>query len=301
MKRFYLALCCTVLSWGILLAQDTETAADSNKIWTLSGSANFNFSNVQLSNWAGGGDNTLALGSVFDLSAVRETDKSKWTNTFNLAYGIARVGGDGNLFRKTDDQLILGSAYNYKLSPRWSLATGAELRTQVAPGYTFTTNADGNEVRDQVQSEFFAPAFLNLNLGLNYSIKHFSVTISPISNKLTFVLDDSLSDAGAFGVDPGDKIRSEIGATVNAATEFELFKNVSFKSGLLLFMNYETPDLIDVDWTTLLVFKVNKYITTSFGTRLIYDHDVRVTQDDGTQKLGIQYKQSLNVNVGLKF
>ncbi|NJO01265.1 MAG: hypothetical protein HC880_05825 [Bacteroidia bacterium] len=181
------------------------------------------------------------------------------------------------------------------------MATGLELRTQMAPGYTFAQDADGNETRDKLLSEFFAPAFLNATLGISYQNKILKVTLSPVSNKLTFVLNDSLSQVGAFGVDPGKKVRSELGPTFTANLEWEPIKNITLISRLLLFANYETLDRIDTDWESLLVFKVNEYITTSFGTRLIYDHDILIQQDDGTSRQAVQYRQSLNINVNFKF
>ncbi|MCK7540534.1 MAG: hypothetical protein MZV63_61400 [Marinilabiliales bacterium] len=40
----------------------------------------------------------------------------------------------------------------------------------------------------------------------------FTLFLSPLTSKNTFVNDDLLSAAGAFGVEPGKKFRSELGA-----------------------------------------------------------------------------------------
>ncbi len=292
--------CCIVAPFQYLRAQEAEE--DTTRLWTYTGAGSLGFSNVVLSNWAGGGENSISLSTLLDFKATRQTDQSKWANYFNFNFGIARVGGDENLFKKTNDQIILGTAYDYNLAKNWSATAGLEVRTQIAPGYTFARDSSGNEIEDQLISEFFAPGYLYTNLGITYKNKLLSVTLSPASNKLTFVLNDSLSEAGAFGVDPGDKVRSEVGATLNGVFEFSPIENITFKTTLLLFSNYaNNPQNIDVDWTTLLVFKVNKFFDASFGTRLIYDDDILIEQEDGTSKQAVQYSQVLSINVGYKF
>jgi hypothetical protein len=48
--------------------------------------------------------------------------------------------------------------------------------------------------------------------------------------------------------------------------------------------------------------KVNKYITTSFGTQLIYDEDVLITDENGkTSNSKIQFKHVLNIGIGITF
>lgn len=285
----------------ILIHKQGFSQTDTTSLWKKSGSVSLSFSNVGLENWAGGGDNSISSGTIIDLKAVRNTSKSTWENTFNFAYGIARVGDSQNLFKKTDDNLVIGTKYGYKLADKWSLSAGLGLRTQVAPGYTYAEDTLGKEFEDQLISKFLAPGYINANLGVTYQNKIFFVTLSPISNKLTLVMDDSLSNAGAFGVDPGSNIRSELGMNFQAGVELAPMENVNFKSNVNLFANYENLNLIDVNWETLLVFKVNKYINTSFGTQLIYDHDILIAQKDGNSKQAVQFKHVLNINVGIQF
>lgn len=280
------------------LGQETQ----NDSLWSHKGTININFSNVGLSDWAAGGESSIALGGIIDAHLTRNSEQSSWDNYVNLAYGITRVGGSGRLFKKTDDQLLLGSKYAYKFNnPKWSLSAGFELRTQTQPGFEYAVDTLGNEFENQIISEFFAPAFLNLNLGIQYKDKYADLTLAPTASKVTFVLHDSLANAGAFGVEAGKNIRTEFGANFNGKLEFPIAENISFKTILNLFTNYETLDLIDVNWSTLLSMKVNKYITTTFGTELIYDHDILIPQADGTSKQAVQFKHVLNVNVGIAF
>lgn len=292
-----------LLSHFVLLAQDkTGFETDTTKIWTKGGAVSLSFANVGLSNWAAGGQNTISAGLLLDLNAKRETKKSIWENALRFQFGMARVGDSDNLFKKTDDLLILTSKYGYKFNnPRWSVFASLDFRTQIADGYTFKIDSTGKEVEDQRISRFLAPGYLMLATGIQYKHKGLTVGLSPLTAKLTFVTDEELSNAGAFGVKPGENMRSELGWSLGATWEYSPMKNVDFKTTLGLFSNYETPDLIDVNWETLLVLKVNKYLNTSFGTSLIYDHDVLIGQSDGTAKRAIQFKHVLNVNVGFTF
>ena len=300
-KYFIVAVCLLCFLSYRSKAQDFP--ADSVRK-TSNGSFTFNFSNVGLENWAGGGQNAISVGGIIDLKSKRESARTIWQNNFNLAVGAAQIGGKGNLFKKTDDQLIASTQYGYKLTSVWSLGIGAEIRTQVLAGYTFYRDAQGNEKRGQVISNFLSPGYLNTNVfGVSYNTKHIVATFSPTFGKITTVLDDSLSQAGAFGVDKGKKLRVEIGMNLNLKLDYDLATNVNFKTGVNLFSSYDPYFVkrIDVNWETLLTLKVNKYISTTFGTQLIYDHDILIKQKDNTSIQAVQFKHVLNVNFSYKF
>ena len=62
--------------------------------------------------------------------------------------------------------------------------------------------------------------------------------MSPFSGRFTFVLDQALSDSGAFGVTRGENIRGEFGPYVRADMNKELSKNINLSSTLELFTDY---------------------------------------------------------------
>ena len=85
-------------------------------------------------------------------------------------------------------------------------------------------------------------------------------------------------------------------------------ENVVFQTKLDLFSNYlNKPQNIDVSWETLLSMKVNKFISATLSTHLLYDDDIKIavdTDDDGvTDKTGprIQFKEVLAVGFSLIF
>jgi len=79
-------------------------------------------------------------------------------------------------------------------------------------------------------------------------VEYFSVLISPIGSRVTIVSDEKLSDAGAFGVTPGETALVQVGASVNAIFKKDIFKNINLMSKLDLFSDYKkNPENIIVN------------------------------------------------------
>lgn len=276
-------------------AQAQQNATDTvapipPQYWQYNGSLGLNLTQVSLENWAGGGQSSISIGSIVNLSADYAKGSSIWENRLDIAYGLIRQGDDEeDIFRKTDDLVNILSKYSHHLQENFYVSAMMDFRTQMDKGYEF------NEVNGEIQrrriSDFMAPGFLVSSLGFTYKKeKELSLTLAPFTGKLTFVFDERLSDAGAFGVEPGSAIRSEVGALLRAVFQKDVFTNVNYRSSLNLFGNYETFSHIDVNWENTLVLKANKYINSTVSTQLIYDHDV-------IQK--IQWRSIINVGLQL--
>ena len=177
----------------------------------------------------------------------------------------------------------------------------------MTPGYKY----DDPNPKEKI-SNLFAPAYLLLALGLDYKpTDHFSAFIAPLTGKLTIVTDKDLYEAGAFGVKPGEKILSEFGGYLRAIytnNDFknDFLKNVTFTSKIDLFSNYlKNPQNIVVNWETLIAFKVNKYISASINTQLIYDDKIKipVIRNGELTSVGslVQFKEILGVGFSYKF
>ena len=73
--------------------------------------------------------------------------------------------------------------------------------------------------------------------------QYYNAFVSPLKGKMTFVLDDELSQKGAFGVDPGKNLRTELSGYIRlgfARTNFKegFLKNFTIASKLDLFSSY---------------------------------------------------------------
>ena len=113
-----------------------------------------------------------------------------------------------------------------------------------------------------------------------------------------------------FGVDTNSTLRNELGGLFMAKYQKDVMKNINLKTQLTLFSNYmESPQNIDVLWDVLISMKINKYISTTISTTLIYDHDILLpmtaTEENGNETSfsgrRVQFKEVLNIGFNYKF
>lgn len=285
---------------------------DSIKNWKFGGVISFNGQQVSLTNWAAGGTNSISFGGILSGYARYKKGKSTWDNSIDLGYGIIKQGSNKNWW-KTDDKIQITSKYGRQAFKKWYYTALGDFKTQFANGYSYPN--------DSVYiSRFMAPGYLVLALGLDYKPNNnFSLFIAPATGKFTFVNDDNLARAGAYGVQKeiidastGLKTqnyltsRSELGAYLKMQYQTKVMDNITFQTMVELFSNYlHNPENIDVNWTTLTTFKVNKFISATLTTQLIYDDDINLTRTIGDKKgtIGpdVQFKQVLGVGFNYKF
>lgn len=288
-------------------------AADTIRNWKFGGVVSFNGQQVSLTNWASGGTNSLSFGGIISLYARYKKGKDTWDNSIDLGYGVIRQG-ESKVWWKTDDKIQLTSKYGRQAFKKWYYTALGDFKTQFANGYNYPN--------DSVYiSKFMAPAYGILALGFDYKPNDkFSLFIAPATGKFTIVNDDSLARHGAYGVqeeirDPynGGKVvqpykthREELGAYLKMQFQTKVMENITFQTMLELFDNYlYKPENIDVNWTTLTTLKVNKFISATLTTQLIYDNDIQLIRTVGDRKgtVGpdVQFKQVLGVGFSYKF
>lgn len=278
-------------------------SVDTIQGWKYGGVFSLNLAQASLTNWAAGGQNSFALNSLFSAFANLKSNKSVWVNSLDLGYGILKEGSSG--YKKTDDKFDFLSKYGYEAFKNVYYAGLLNFRTQMAPGYKYP------DVTNKI-SDLFSPAYLLVALGIDYKPSdYFSAFIAPIAGKMTFVADETLSAAGAFGVTPGKTTLTEFGGYLRAIytrNDFksEFLKNVTFTSKVDLFSNYgKNPQNIAVNWETLIAFKVNKFLSANVNTQLVYDDKIKipVTRNGIDTSIGslIQFKEILGVGFSYNF
>ncbi|MBL7983876.1 MAG: DUF3078 domain-containing protein [Flavobacteriales bacterium] len=326
MNRFS-ALLLTAMPVMSAVAQDATkviresaplSAADSTgKIWTRGATLNVNITQVSLTNWSAGGNNSLGGIVLFNGFANRHKGKHVWDNSLIMAFGGQlqsqqgySLTDDQAVVLKTDDRIELNSKWGRELKKPWYLSALGQFKTQ------FTEGFDANNTRI---SNLFAPAYLILAVGVDYRPNdNFSVFISPAAMKLTVVNDKSLyggstdPDLRVFGVKNGSTTEVEVGGYLRATYTKEIAKNFTFLTRGDLYSNYlRNPQNIDVSWETLWTLKVNSWFGASLNTLLLYDHDIDVPRlksvDVGgvTTKVvdpgpGTQFKQTLGIGLTFK-
>ena len=318
MKKIFFAI-VLIATTGGLFAQTTEAekslktqSKDTLDGWKTGGIASLNLTQVNLTNWSAGGENSLSINGILSLFANLKKGNSTWDNSLDLSYGLLQQG-DAPV-RKTDDKIDFTSKYGQKAFKNWYYAGLVNFKSQMTAGYNYPD--DSTEI-----SNFMAPGYVLGAIGMDYKPNEvFSLFVSPITMKMTIVNDQNLADAGAFGVDAAEyddlgnitkkglTLRSEYGGYLRALLKKDVMKNINLQTKLELFTNYsEEPTHVDVNWEVLIAMKVNKFISATISTQLIYDHDIDIAVDRNSDGIldGVgprtQFKEVLGVGVSFKF
>jgi hypothetical protein len=312
MQRFrflflFLFCFCTLSSFAqlepVVAPNDTlSPQIPKDTSWRYKGVIQLNVNQLSLSNWQGGGQNTLAGASFLKLQATYKRGKNTWDNRLDAGYGLIRQGDKNVDFQKSDDALELMSKYSHNLRKALDLAALLDFNTTIMPGYKYGKDSAGNPVRQEKLSRFMAPGYLISSLGLEYKPSDaIFVMFAPISGKFTFLQDTFLSNRGEYGVPVGKQFRAEFGANLKSIVKLKLMKNVNLMNDLSLFGNYKTLDRIDVDNLTDLLLTVNDIITAKVSLHMIYDDDIKIQQADGHIGPALQLKELISVGIQYAF
>jgi hypothetical protein len=282
---------------------DTTKYAKKPNWWKKENILGLDISEAAFSNWNKGGNNSIA--GLLKVAFRRSYNNLHllWNNEIIARYGLNKQQDQG--LRKTDDKLVINSTFGYRKDTISHLYYSVKFNfnTQFTNGFNYPDTS--NPI-----SRFFAPASLLFGTGIQYELKKydFSVYLSPITLKSTFVLDDKLSNEGAFGITPGKKSKNESGILLQSQWETEVLQSVTMTNRLSLYSDYiRNFGNVDVDWELNFDLTVNKNIKTNIGAQLIYDDDTKLKEDingDGNlETLGprIQLMQLLSIGVTFKF
>jgi hypothetical protein len=283
-------------------APTTDTLLQVSK-----GEFNIHFSQVQLSNWAAGGQSNISLLTKFDQNWNNDRGRFGWDSELHLAFGLLHRPED-RVIIKTDDRIEWSTKLGYHTTESGFVTFMAHFRSQFAPGYAME---NGIPVRDILNSNFLAPGYGVLAGGMDYKTPKggLALFLAPITIKSTWVLDDSLSAAGAFGVEPGKRSRYEMGGYLKLNFKKDFSEEISYAVRLDLFSNFlDNPQNIDVYSDHVLLLKVNPWLSTSISATLIYDDDIQLTKNPEVIEgvlvpnigPGLQLKQVLSVGLSIQ-
>lgn len=282
---------------------------DSISNWEKKNAVGFDISQIAFMNWSAGGNTSISGLLKGDFSRKYSNQNIKWLNELILRYGVNKQ--DGVELRKTDDAFQLNSTFGYRKDTvsNWYHSAKFNFNTQFTNGYSYPNT-------DKAISKPFAPAYLFLGIGAEYvnKEKKYSLYLSPLTQKTTMVLDQTLADQGSFGVDKatydangnliskGKKSKNELGALVSGIHKNEVYKNITLENKLSLYSDYiNNFGNIDVDWQMSVDLTVNEYVRANIGSHLLYDDDIKAKEEiDGKQvTLGpkVQLKQLLGVGL----
>jgi len=291
----------------------TTSVPDTVSYWERTNVVGLDLNQAAFVNWSVGGNNSVAILAKGNFLRKYTKGNINWVNELLLKYGLNSQ--EGQEVRKTDDQVQLNSTFGYRADTlsNWYYSAKFNFNTQFTNGYSYPNTTEAI-------SGPFSPAYIFLGVGSEYIRKDLGLTayFSPLTAKSTLVLNNRLADAGAFGVDPavrdadgniirhGKNMRTEVGILLTNNIKKQIFKNIMLDHRLALYTDYLNKfGNVDVNWQLMVDLVVNEYVKASIGTHIIYDDDIKATEEiDGSiVKVGpkIQLQQTLAVGVTYSF
>jgi hypothetical protein len=284
----------------LLLLSFGSMQAQNDTIWRNGGLFNFNFNQANFYQWAGGNNNSLALNGLVSVFSKYKKGSWSWDNTGDFALGAIKQG-DGGELRKSDDRIDINSKLGYDIGNKLYFSLLGGFRTQFTEGFVFNQDNSRNRI-----SNLLAPAYALASIGIDYKPNaDFTLFLSPATSRTLIVMDDQLSQVGAFGVKPGETVLAEFGAYMTTKYKKNLMENVMLSLKLDLFSNYlDNPQNVDLNLELLFAFKINKFLQASISSTLLYDDNtqvpVQLDNGDYRQGKGVQLKNVIGIGLAYK-
>jgi hypothetical protein len=290
MNKFYALVLVLIFSCSAFSQDESSLKNDSISNWKLKSIFSLNITQSSFTNWASGGRNNISGLGFINASAEYSKNRLKWSN--QLSFGLGGVQYFDDVLQKTDDVIDAQSTLSYGMRDPFYLSLLGGFRTQFIDGFA--------NPQDSIRSStFMAPGYVNLTLGVEYiPNEHFKIMLSPLSGKFTFVQDPLLASVGAFGVEPGENFRAELGSYLRVIYNKELMEDIDLRSRIEFFSNYlNNPQNIDINSEVILDFKVNKWFSASLQMNLIYDDDIDIEDRNGNVGPRTQFKQVIGLGI----
>ena len=267
--------------------------------WTLIGNGSLGFTQTSLTNWAKGGESSLLLLAIGKYNANYSKGKVKWENGAEFRYGITQSKTTG--LEKNDDKIEFQSRFGYQAFKKWYYSVESDFRTQIANGYAYP---------DKVHpiSAFMAPGYLTISLGLDYKPnKNFSLFLSPMTSKTTYIRDTMLISPLKYGFPPGAKTLWEPGLIIKSNWHLKITDNITYDTKGEFFDNYKDFfQKVSAEWDQTFIMQVNRFINVRVMTMMIYDYNTKfpVLNSAGTvigQKPKLQFEELFTLGLVYKF
>ncbi|MGE5682929.1 MAG: DUF3078 domain-containing protein [Bacillota bacterium] len=278
MKKMLLLV---ILSFPSILAAQKISDSLLYK-WIPKGVAGANVSQIALSDWAQGGDNSITWIFNGELGLSYYTNSNSFLNNLKFAYGRTKLGT--NDYRTNDNELYLENVFSYFIGWVVEPYVSNTIRTAISTGYNYK---DTPYVKT---ADFFDPGFVTQSLGFAYTRN------KVITTRLGAALQETFTNAyRQYTDDAGtkDKIEAfkfETGLESVTDLETSLGENMLFTSKLRLFTRFNNLDVWDVRWDNTVAAQINKYFTVKLNVLTLYEKALSSkTQTKEMLLLGLNY------------
>ncbi len=247
-------------------AQDTTASVDSvfsdKAKYSQSVSSKLQMSQSAYSNWTKGGQNSFAWNIIVDGTFRRDKSKYFIQNKTKLTYGKTKINGSSRVH--IDGLFSEFLISNKKKNLSIFASAKAESQFDVGRNYKVTPHVS--------VSNFLDPIYVTISSGVSFPPTKIFKTRLGFSGKATFTKDyPKWSDNPKT---PGiEKYRFERGVESVTDVNLKIMENVSLRSKWTIFSQLKKFNTTDMNLTTLLSARVNKYLSVDFNHVFIYDID----------------------------
>ncbi|MFL3660898.1 MAG: DUF3078 domain-containing protein [Polaribacter sp.] len=272
-----------ILLTSLVYSQEQQQDTIPVPKWKIHGRVAFIFNQSSFSNWASGGENTVAGNININYDFNYKQGNINWDSRIISGYGLSYLGAQG--YRKTNDRLEVNSLLGVKTGNYWFLSFIGNFRTQYANGFDYSKKPKA------VVSGFFSPAYLTFGPGMLWKKSdNLSINIAPATARYTFV---SNSFSGQFGVAEGKNAAFSLGFNLSSYYKLQLLENIEMENIITLYSDYlSNVRNVDLDYQTNIRFKVNKNIKMHITFHTIID-------DNASSR--IQFRQLFGLGVNYSF
>lgn len=281
MKVLNMLIVVVVATTGMIWGQE-DTLKKPTYGWTHGMVGGVTLTQVAYTDWAQGGENSLAWTLTLEGKSANDQQDLNWANSYKFGFGQTRLGSQG--IRKTDDRIDLESVLTYKMGTYVNPYAAASFKSQFARGYKYDSGGGQTAV-----SEFFDPAYLTQSVGVGYQ------PIPEVKTRLGAALREIVTSTfTAYADDPAtntiEKTRVDGGLESVTEVEWKLAGNILLTSKLEMFSPFRTPGEIVVRSDNTIAAKVNQYISVNLNVQLINEKIISPrTQIKQALAIGLSY------------
>ncbi|MCD6116280.1 DUF3078 domain-containing protein [bacterium] len=269
------------LSLNLFAEEDKKQESKKKDVWKKKFNTGVSLTQSAYSNWAKGGENSIAWTIRFDGEIGKICKNLEWDVTSLLTFG--QVKAEKETPRTTIDKIDMDGSISWKFGPYVNPYFGAGILTQFSTGYDY-------KVSPAVpQSRFWDPAYITQSMGAKVKIKNIIDHKLGIGLKQTYTTEfNKYTDNPETGDIERYKFETGIQSTTKINAKFA--ERVKVLSKLEMFSSFENIDIIDLRWDTLVTAPLTKYIVLTLNVQVNYDKDVMdKTQIKELAGLGISY------------
>ena len=283
MKNIVLLIGLTIQIQSIYSQEVTQESPPVSP-WKKVGTFSFLVNQSSFDNWIAGGVSNIsgAIGVNYDFNYSKAN--WSWDNKIIVAFGITKIKALD--IQKSNDRLEWNSVLGKKAKGIWNYSLFLNFKTQFTDDLNSETKGP---------TSILSPGYLQVGPGMLWKKSDdLKVNIAAATSKLIVVDKElTLPDDAYFGVEEGNSVRYELGASIGAYYKFTLMENITMENILNMYSNYlEDPQNVDFDYTINIVMGINKYFSTNLAFQAIYD-------DNAFQ--GLQTRQMIGLGINYSF